>query len=184
LPLAEFVSNNASSATIKVSPFFANRGYNPRMNFNIRSEVKKPKNPHKKNKRQRAIEMATRIKSIWEFVRDQTGIAQTRMEHFANAIRKPAPRYQSGDKVWLSAKNIKTQRPSKKLDAKNLRPYESNLLRLDPDDLLPGQIQKISPPVVIDSEEEWEVARLLDSRLYYGRLQYRVEWKGHLSDPV
>jgi len=31
LPLAEFVYNNASSATTGVSPFFANKGYHPNL---------------------------------------------------------------------------------------------------------------------------------------------------------
>jgi hypothetical protein len=62
--------------------------------------------------------------------------------------------------------------------------FHSNLLRLDPNDLLPGQIQEIPPPVVIDGEEEWEVVRLLDSKLHYGRFQYRVEWKEYPPDPA
>src|SRR3978361_856059 len=111
------------------------------------------------------------------------------MEHFADQNRKPAPAYQPGDKVWLSSKNIRTQRLSKKLDSKNLGPFEivkkggatsyelklpasmrinpvfhSNLLRLDPDMPLPGQIVDPPLPVIIDDEEEYEVAKVLDSR--------------------
>ena len=36
LPLTEFVYNNALNATTSVSPFFANKGYNP--NFSIHPE--------------------------------------------------------------------------------------------------------------------------------------------------
>jgi hypothetical protein len=42
------------------------------------------------------------------------------MEQYANADRQPLPNYQPGDKVWRSMRNIKTQRPAKKLDNKNV----------------------------------------------------------------
>jgi hypothetical protein len=60
--------------------------------------------------------MIQSMKDIWEFLQDQIALSQTRMETFANQRRKAAPRYQVGDQVWLSTRNIKTQRPSKKLD--------------------------------------------------------------------
>jgi hypothetical protein len=129
------------------------------------------------------------------------------MEHFADASRKPAPAYQPGDKVWLSSRNLRTQRPSKKLDSKNLGPFKvlekvgatsyrlqlpasmqihpvfhSNLLRLDPDNPLPGQIQEPPPPIEIEGEEEFEVSKIKDSRRYRGRLQYRVDWMGYPPD--
>ena len=34
------------------------------------------------------------------------------------------PKFKVGDRVWLSAKNIQTQRPSKKLDHRRLGPFE------------------------------------------------------------
>jgi hypothetical protein len=62
--------------------------------------------------------------------------------------------------------------------------FHLNLLRLDLNDPLSGQIQKTPLSVVIDGEKEWKVVRLLDSKLYYGRFQYRVEWKKHLPNPA
>ena len=35
------------------------------------------------------------------------------------------------------------------------------------------------PPIQIDGEEEYEVEEIVDSRLYYGRLQYHVQWEGY-----
>ena len=43
--------------------------------------------------------------------------------------------------------------------------FYSNLLRLDPDNLLPGQVEEPGDLVVIDSKEEFEVERVLDSRI-------------------
>ena len=36
------------------------------------------------------------------------------------------------------------------------------------------------PPILIDGEEEWEVARIKDSRIHrrWKKLQFLVEWKG------
>jgi hypothetical protein len=208
LPLAEFAANNAPSETTKVSPFYATKGYNPRMSFDIRPAKNEARNPKEVEERKRALRLATHLKEVWEQLREQIGLAQTRMERFADRNRKPAPAYKPKDKVWLSSMNIKTQRPSKKLDHKNLGPFEviekigatsyrlrlpesmkihpvfhSNLLRLDPEDPLPGQTQEPPPPVVIDNEDEFEVEKVLDSRLHRKKkLQYRVAWVGYPPD--
>ena len=107
--------------------------------------------------------------------------------------------------VWLSAKNISTKRPSKKLDSKRLGPYRiskvisSHAFRLD----LPRTLRFLHPvfhmsllephrpntipnrafppplPVEVDGETEYEVAAILDSRRQRGQLQYLVQWKGY-----
>ena len=45
------------------------------------------------------------------------------MAQFYNAHQRKAPRYNVGDKVWLSLENIRTVHPMKKLDYKWLGPY-------------------------------------------------------------
>jgi RNase H-like domain found in reverse transcriptase/Reverse transcriptase (RNA-dependent DNA polymerase)/Integrase zinc binding domain len=215
LALAEFAANNAESSTTKASPFFANLGYNPRLSFDLRSKgTDPPKNPKEKADRKLAVDKAKALKALWEKLRDEVGLAQSRMERFANEHRRPAPAYRVGDMVWLSAKNLRTQRPSVKLDHKNEGPYKvlekvgatsyrldipeetrihpvfhSNLLRLDREDPLPGQIQPPPGPVIIDEDEgdeeeaEWEVKRLIDSRIHKTKgLQYRADWVGWPPD--
>ena len=51
------------------------------------------------------------------------GLSQTIIEGYANENRRLAPRYQVRDKVWLSTKNIKTKRLSRKLDYKQVGPF-------------------------------------------------------------
>jgi hypothetical protein len=215
LALAEFAANNAESSTTRASPFFANLGYNPRLSFDLRPETEgiEPKNPKERLDRKLAIDKAKELKALWEKLRDEIGLAQSRMERFANEKRRPAPAYKVGDMVWLSAKNLRTQRPSVKLDHKNEGPWEvlekvgptsyrlkiphetklhpvfhSNLLRLDREDPLPGQIQPPPGPVIIDENEnnegeaEYEVERIIDSRIHRKKLQYRADWVGYPPD--
>ncbi|MBW0532544.1 hypothetical protein O181_072259 [Austropuccinia psidii MF-1] len=39
------------------------------------------------------------------------------------------------------------------------------------------------PPVIVEEQEEWEVAQVLDSKLKRGKLWYIVEWKVFNEDP-
>ena len=64
------------------------------------------------------------MQSIEEIFRSEISFAQAKYEYYANRSRDPAPAYQMGDEVWLNAKNIITQRPSKKLDWKNFGPFK------------------------------------------------------------
>ncbi|MBW0480334.1 hypothetical protein O181_020049 [Austropuccinia psidii MF-1] len=39
------------------------------------------------------------------------------------------------------------------------------------------------PPVIVEEQEEWEVAQVLDSKPKKGKLWCLVEWKGFSEDP-
>lgn len=209
LPLAEFAGNTNVSATTQVSPFFANKGYHPRLSFDFQPKLKPDEvlTAAKMESRQQAYEMAKNLQDVWEFVKNQMSLAQTRMAGYADNSRRPLPRYNVGDKVYIHAKNIETQRECKKFDNVNIGPYpitrrigassyevkldpetqihnvfHSSLLSLDPDDPLPGQKKQKGMPVIVDGEEEWEVENVQDSRLFHGRLQYRVNWKNNPPD--
>ena len=200
--MAEFAANNADSSATNVSPFLANYGFHPRMSFDFEPELPPtPPRPREVIQREKATEMARKMEDIGEFLQEEMTLAQAEMEEQANRHRTPAPRYEVGDKVWLSTENIRTQRPSRKLDHRQMGRYEiirkvgptsyelrlpetlrihpvfhASLLRLDPDDPLPNQVIPPAPPVIVDGEEEWEVEEILDSRWHYGRLQYRIQW--------
>jgi hypothetical protein len=49
-------------------------------------------------------------------------------------------------------------------------------------DLFPGKTHPPPEPVNVQDHLEWEVSRILDSRLRKGKLQYLVEWTGFQSD--
>jgi hypothetical protein len=102
-------------------------------------------------------------------------------------------------------KHINTTRPSKKLDAKRIGPYEvterinANAYRLRlphtmklHDVFHVSLLDKSTPPtaeqtpaepdpVIVDdsTEPEWEAERVIDSRMRYTKLQYHVQWAGY-----
>jgi hypothetical protein len=152
--------------------------------------------------------MIDKMRDITEFIREEITWAQALQQEYANRKRLPAPVYEAGDEVWLDARNIRTQRPSKKLDWKNLGPYQiakrisSHAYRLDlpesmkihpvfhvsllrpaprPDDHIPGQNVPPPEPVVVDNEEEYFVDSI--EGLRYNRrskiYEYHIKWTGY-----
>ena len=123
----------------------------------------------------------------------------------SDAHRQPAPSFQPGDLVFLDTRNIQTTRPCRKLDNKNAGPFKIvqqvgthayeldlpgdmqlstkvlhvSLLEPAQNDSLPGQIVPPPPPVVVCDHEEWEVEKIVDSRMHYRTLQYHVMWRGY-----
>ena len=207
LPMAEFAINNAVSESTKVSPFFANHGFHPRMSFSDPAPTVST-STREKILQGKATEIGIHMKDLLEELRANLTLAQHRQEAFADQRRSIAPAYRIGDKVWLMTKNLRSKRPSRKLDHKMEGPFEvkkiisaqaykldlplsmkihpvfhTSLLRPASDDPLPGQIEPPPPPVITEWEEpEWELEEVEDSRWYRRRLQYRVKWMGFPPD--
>jgi hypothetical protein len=179
LPGAEFAANNHCSESTGITPFFANKGYHPRMGFEPpESAVTRDLGPHHRIDVQSANQFADRMDKVLEFCKDAMCVAQARQEEAANRRRTPAPAYKVGDKVYLDMRNVKTLRPSKKLDVKNEGPFSVaeainshayrlalpkewkihdvfhvSRLRLDSNDPLPGQTPTNPNPVPVANED-------------------------------
>ncbi|KAA8618296.1 hypothetical protein SMACR_09892 [Sordaria macrospora] len=59
------------------------------------------------------------------------------------------------------------------------RVYHARRLRKDPNNPLPGQANENPTSEMVGGREEWEVARILISKLLYGRLHY--QWNGRVG---
>jgi len=112
--MAEFANNNSTTMGNGMSLFYANYGFHPAA---IDPAPTEPLNP------------TSSVYAHWmHVVHDESrrGLeeAQERMHRCTDPARKEPPAYQVGDLVMLSGRNIKTRRPSKKLDHKNHGPFQ------------------------------------------------------------
>jgi len=64
------------------------------------------------------------MQSVHEESRKRLEAAPERIHRYTNPDRREPPVYQVGDLVMLNGRNIRTQRPSKKLDHKNHGPFQ------------------------------------------------------------
>ncbi|MBW0497912.1 hypothetical protein O181_037627 [Austropuccinia psidii MF-1] len=109
----------------------------------------------------------------------------------------------------LAFKNIITTRPTKNLSERWLGPVEAlrkigsheyhlmfpqqwksvhplfhvSLLETVKQSGIPNINQFPAPPILVEEQEEWEVAQVLDSKLKRDKLRYLVEWKGFSEYP-
>src|SRR2546430_15214653 len=70
-----------------------------------------------------AYNFADRMKQLTELLRNELTYAQALQEWHVNKGRAPAWNFKEGDKAYLNTRNLRTQRPSKKLDWKFVDPY-------------------------------------------------------------
>ena len=176
LGMAEFAYNNKAHLSTRTSPFKANYGQDPRMEFEGR----------KKGKYEEAEKFIEKMKEIQEEAKAALGKAQADMRKYADKKRSNIEEYKVGNLVMLSTKDLKYQmvgRRTEKLTERFVGPYKikkiisSNAIELE---LLStvkihlvvnvsrihryvGQVEgqkKEQPlPVIIEGEEEWEVER-------------------------
>ena len=114
LALAEFTHNDKTSSSTSMSPFYVNTGMHPWKGIENAVE----------SRNESADDFAKKMKKI----RDKAAVAlettQKNMKKYYDAHRREALDFKVGDKVWLEAKDITTDRPTKKLDDRRLGPYE------------------------------------------------------------
>lgn len=195
LPTAEFALNSSQSASTGISPFYANYGFHPRAD---------PLPQRVPGNVQAVDELIDHLEEIRRTLRLELEKAQADQARYANAHRLPAPLFKVGDKVWLLRRNIKTSRPSDKLDYARLGPYEIiqqinpvafklklpatsqlhpvfHVSLLEPyygdDD--PVRHQPPPEPVIIKGHEEFVVNKILDSKFFRNQVKYLVDWLGY-----
>ncbi len=198
LAIAQFSYNNRIQSSTGFSPFYLNYGLHPRTPNDVIRETPVVN----------ANEFAEKISKMHEETRAALQKASLDMKKYADEYRQQAPDYQVGDKVMLDISNLRTTRPSKKLDLRRQGPFEIqevisrsayklklptswkvhpvfhvSLLRPyhDGSEIRPPA-QIPPPPEMIDDEPEYEVEIILDSQINKRRkntLEYLVHWKDY-----
>jgi transposase InsO family protein len=191
-----------------MSSFLVELGFEPRMSFDwdrpahtidVSREILKA--------RAKARDKITEIQNAWEWCRKEMARAQERQRVQANKHRR-IPDFEVGDMVWVSTKNWKSDRPSRKLEYQQDGPYKilakeghsyrlqlpvgnnvypvfsPDKLRKDPANPLDGQHPDPPLPVEYNNQPEWEVEEVLASKKLRRKLVYRVKWVGLDHDPV
>ena len=173
--MGEFSANANVSATTKVLPFLATKGYNPRISFDpmdLSADLTREKITNSTAKL-----IANRMEEMWEFMQEKMTKLQAKQVVTANCHCKEPPVYKIEDEVFLSTKNIKMERLLKKFNYKNIGLFKIkklvrslyqlkllhtmkihdvfhfNLLCKAATDPLPGQQNSLPPPTVIDDKE-------------------------------
>jgi hypothetical protein len=202
LPIAEFTYNNAESLATGPTPFFANKGYHPKL----------PTYPDRLSTSHAAHEFVTNLADVHARLHENLAVTQQCTQLSTDAAWTPAPTLSIGDKVFLCAEFIQMTWPSRKLADKYLSPFEiigvagpaSFVLRL-PDGMrrvhpvwhvsqlepthdahFEGRTQPPPPPIKVKGEAEHEVAGILDSKLdrrWKEPLVYLVKWTGYEGTP-
>ena len=187
LPAAQWAYNSSDNESIGMSPFKANYGYEP--NLTVQQAQKDV--PTAQKLAQDLEKIHTHLQQEWMFL-------QNRMKHYADKKRLEGPTLKEGDKVYLLRRNIKTKRPSNKLDWKKIGPFKiakkisatnyklslPQTMRIHPTfhiSLLEPAPQnaKLETQIEVDNEQEYEVERILDDRTNQQEQEYLVKWKGY-----
>ncbi|MBW0534810.1 hypothetical protein O181_074525 [Austropuccinia psidii MF-1] len=111
LPLAEFAYNNSDHSSTKESPFFTVYGRDPHFDsVNISQDSP-------------AGNLSPKIQSVQQDVKGELEVGINRFKRYVDKSRASPPVFNPGDMVWLSSKNIKSTRPTKKLSERWLGPF-------------------------------------------------------------
>ena len=111
MPVAQLTYNTTVIETTKVTPFFANYGYEADLRQG--PDVSVP----------RAAVKADKMSSLHAILREGLEFVRIRIKRFYNKNRLEGPRLEEEGKVYLISQNLRTKRPSRKLDFRKVGPF-------------------------------------------------------------
>jgi len=114
LPIAQFAYNTAYNKSTKTTPAHANFGFTPNAYHNKQDP---------KNVNPAAILKSDNLKNLHKSIRKELKEVRNKMHWYYNKRKIEGPIFQKGNIVYLSTRNIKTKRPSYKLNYKYIGPY-------------------------------------------------------------
>ena len=191
LPMAQIAYNNKLSEATGTTPFLANHGRHP--NLFTRSFPL----PIQTESAMTSVEL---LKEVHKKSLDNIARAQARAVSYVNQKRKTAPQLKKGDKVYLLTKNLRTRRPTKKLDKVKVGPFfiseqrgpVNYRLELPKDAKIHpvfhiSLLEPADPRTPIqkdfhyqaDGEDEWDVEKIIKHRNKGKGDEYLVKWLGY-----
>ncbi|KAG8703852.1 hypothetical protein FRC09_003909 [Ceratobasidium sp. 395] len=178
LPLAEFAYNNGVNSSTGKSPFYACYGFHPRFAVGDNSIGDVPA----------ADDRANWLKTNYDELKAALDLSNEKIKEYYDRKHRAPENIKVGAKVWLSSKDITTNRPSKKLAAKWLGPFKVlkkvgthafklelprtmkvhpvfhiSKVTLKKDDPFGREPPPPAPVITPEGEEEYEVEKILDS---------------------
>ncbi|EKV17987.1 Retrotransposon polyprotein, putative [Penicillium digitatum PHI26] len=115
LPTAQLAYNNAVHSTTNETPFFANNGYHP---------VTFGEPIGKAAMAESARLKATELRKLHAQLSRDIDFVNLRMKEYYDKHHQVGPDLKEGERVYLLRRNIKTKRPSNKLDHLRLGPFK------------------------------------------------------------
>jgi hypothetical protein len=191
LPVVQYAYNSSQHSVTGMSPHMALMGFQPQI---LRPALESTEVVPT------AEAKVAQMKTICDQITNDITFLNDRMSFYANTKRIEGPILKEGDKVYLLRRNIKTTRPSEKLDHKKLGPYlidkkmgpVTYKLRL-PEGmgihpvfhvalLEPAPADAATVPVTLteDTQEPlYQVEDIVDCQEIDGQTMYLVKWKGY-----
>jgi hypothetical protein len=196
LDLPEFAYNDHAHSTTQQSPFYVMHGQHPWKGDPT------PKDTKVQDVEERIVKLKEICKTAEEAWEHSKKLGKATNDRRSRRVFK----FQPGQQVYLAATNIKTDRPSKKLDDKCYGPFkvlkeigqaaylldlpktwkaihpvihEEYLTLYHPPSF---EIQRPPPPppaVVVEGHIEHDVETILDLQTNHKRVQYLVKWTGY-----
>lgn len=115
LPLAEFAANNSDNAALRMSPFYAMYGYNPRLYAEARDGPRE-------GEVQAVSDRVKRLQDNRAALAERMRAASDTQSKGYNARHKPQS-FNVNDQVMLSTKNLRVRQASRKLSPKFIGPF-------------------------------------------------------------
>jgi hypothetical protein len=202
LAMCEFAYNNSISSATGFTSFMAHTGMNPKMDPIGKSQAVSDQ----------ADVLADELQNIKVVIHENLRQAQDDMKRFADANRQPAVDLKPGDKVFLSTKNFRTNRPKQKWNPLRVGPYKvispahpgSNAYKIElpkspsclhpvfhvslltpaVENTFPNCIEPPPAPMILNDEEEYDVECIVDQEIdkKTGEIYYKVCWTGYRSE--
>ena len=198
--MTKYAVNACVFSSIEILFFFINYDFEPRMNFDEIKENASEKTVQKNFLKKKTTKMMTFMKRIWKHAKANLQYAQNFQKRFVNVHQKTAFDYRKKNLIWLSTKNLRTKKSSKKLNYKMIKifsnacrlecsksmkihnTFHTSLLKSTIVDFLFNQTQSSSSSVMINEKEKYEIEKILNFRLLRNILHYKIQWKNYSFD--